>query len=167
MRSGRPKPLPPPSPTRESCGSCGTCCKLLEVPSLNKPTCQWCVHAKPGRLPGACTIYEARPIECRTFRCLWLMSHEDADKTPMPMMVRPDRSHVCFGALLMNGEAMEMGTAAHVDPAYPNAWLEWPMHQMMQQMVAQGVTIIIYCAGARKLWDRNGIRNIEPETKDG
>jgi len=85
----------------------------------------------------------------------------------MPMDVRPDRSHIAFGALLMNGEAMEMGTAAHVDPAYPNAWLEWPMHQMMQQMVAQGVTIIIYCAGARKLWDRNGIRNIEPETKDG
>jgi hypothetical protein len=57
---------------------------------------------------------------------------------------------------------MDMGTAAHVDPAYPDAWRKWPMYQMMQGMVAQGVTIIIYCAGDRKLWDRNGIRDIGP-----
>lgn len=158
------KPLPPPSPTRESCGTCGACCRSFAIPELNKPENVWCVHAKPGRLPGACTIYESRPQVCRTFRCLWLMSHLDPEKTPMPMAIRPDKSHVVFGAMSINGKVDENATTARVDPAYPNAWREWPMGAMIDQMVNQGITVVVYTKGQRILLERGRPpRDIGPE----
>ncbi len=53
-----------------SCGSCSLCCKLLEIPALEKLDYDWCKHCKPGC--GGCTIYDERPDACRTFSCLWM-----------------------------------------------------------------------------------------------
>jgi len=145
-RDGR---LPPPSPTRESCGTCSLCCKVMRVPQLDppKPSDEWCPHCVPGRLPGGCTIYETRPPICQGFRCLWLMSHTDLDKTPMPMAIRPDSSHVVFGALRVRLRGVpvndEMATTAHVDPDYPDAWRRWPMSGMLDQMLNQGIIIMV------------------------
>ena len=56
------------------CGSCSLCCKLMSVgdgPDAEKnawfvkPGGVWCPYCKPGK--GGCSIYEQRPVECRTF----------------------------------------------------------------------------------------------------
>lgn len=51
-----------------ACGPCNACCDFPAVPSLGKPVCSLCVHAGAA----GCAIYEARPAECRAYRCLWL-----------------------------------------------------------------------------------------------
>ncbi len=155
------KPLPPPSPTRESCGSCNACCRSFEIPVLNKPAGVWCPHVVLGK---GCGIYETRPGICRKFQCLWLMSHTDQQKTPMPMAIRPDKSHVLFGALSINGRVDEMATTARVEPGYPGAWRKWPVGAMINQMVDQGVTVVVYDRGTRTLLERGQPpRDIGPE----
>ena len=37
-----------PAPGRE-CGACTLCCKVFDVPVLEKPAGQWCKHCLPGR----------------------------------------------------------------------------------------------------------------------
>lgn len=130
---------------RESCGSCHLCCDLIAVTALAKPPCQLCKHAEPGRPGGACTIYDTRPYDCREFRCLWLISQEDVDKTPMPLELRPDNSHVVFAGLEVNGELYENGTSACVDPAHPDAWREPQMHAFLCRLAAKGVIVALRC----------------------
>lgn len=128
---------------RDSCGSCSLCCDLVAVTALAKPECQLCRHAEPGRPGGACTIYEARPEECRTFRCVWLISQEDEDKTPLPIELRPDNCHVVFAGVELNGEPYDDATAAHVDPKYPNAWREGPVYSFINKLVDKGVLVAL------------------------
>jgi len=104
-----------------------------------------CVHAEPGRRPGACTIYDVRPDECRTFRCAWLISNEDADKKPLPIELRPDRSHVVFGPLIVDGEPYDNGTVAHVDPEFPDAWREAPVLGFIDRLMGVGVAVVVCC----------------------
>ncbi|MEM1183809.1 MAG: hypothetical protein AAGI53_02295 [Planctomycetota bacterium] len=65
-----------------SCGSCRVCCKLPDIPELDKPRDTWCrFSAKSKGAPG-CTRYEARPDVCREFECAWLSGLGDADDRP-------------------------------------------------------------------------------------
>lgn len=93
--------------TGRVCGECTLCCKLERIPSLNKPPNSWCEHCDTG---VGCTVYERRPKECRTFRCLWL------DST-MPDAWRPDKVH-----LYAEGSGKGGYVKVCVDPAYPLAW---------------------------------------------
>ena len=102
-----------------------------------------CEHAEPGRPGGACTIYESRPDECRIFRCLWLISQEDEDKKSLPIELRPDNSHIVFAGVAVNGEICENGTAAHIDPKYPDAWREEPVNSFISQLVAKDVLVVL------------------------
>jgi hypothetical protein len=52
-----------------SCGDCNLCCKIPGVAALGKKNLTWCAHCDIGK---GCRIYETRPDECRSFRCLWL-----------------------------------------------------------------------------------------------
>jgi uncharacterized protein len=56
----------------------------MAVDQIKKPAGQWCKHCSPGK---GCKIYDARPQECRTFDCGWLLSD-------LPERFRPDRCHV-------------------------------------------------------------------------
>jgi hypothetical protein len=58
------------APARE-CGPCSICCRLPDIPELNKPIDTMCGHADPSRKAGACTIYGKRPQVCREFECAW------------------------------------------------------------------------------------------------
>ena len=73
------------------CGSCQACCKTpyLEAAEFTKPSHTLCKHAC-----GGCAIYDARPKECRVFKCNWLISQE-ADN-PLPVNLRPDKCGVIF-----------------------------------------------------------------------
>lgn len=53
-----------------TCQNCSLCCRLLEIPALDKPAGTWCTHCAPGK--GGCTIYEQRPSVCHKFACQWL-----------------------------------------------------------------------------------------------
>ena len=59
------------------CGSCVACCKVLGVPSLQKPRGVLCINA----LCGGCSIYKKRPQECADWKCEWLKGkYDDAER---------------------------------------------------------------------------------------
>jgi hypothetical protein len=53
------------------CGDCSYCCKLpgITAPFI-KPVNQWCEHCAPG---NGCQIYDTRPEQCRSYKCMWLV----------------------------------------------------------------------------------------------
>lgn len=61
----------PVAPLRE-CGSCTSCCTLLEVEAVGTSVNEWCKHCEAGK---GCTIYDDRPQMCRSFSCAWLQGH--------------------------------------------------------------------------------------------
>ncbi len=130
-------PLPLPSLSRESCGSCSSCCYLIAVPELNKLENQLCKYEHNG-----CSIYKKRPFGCRNFRCEWLMSHEDVDKVPWPISLRPDNSHVIFAVAHMsvNGKIVEcMG----VHEEFKGATGSWPASVLIENMRDSGIVVVV------------------------
>lgn len=55
------------------CGSCSACCHVLPVDDVNTVFMDDCQHQMEG---GGCSIYDARPLNCRGFQCFWLMLDE-------------------------------------------------------------------------------------------
>ena len=102
------------------CGSCTLCCKVLTVAALQKPGGRWCPHCRPGR---GCGIYEDRPQECRSFRCLWL-----ADPN-FPEEMKPERSKLVFVL-----EANASRVVAHCDPGRPQAWRDPENYRLLKNM---------------------------------
>ena len=70
------------------CGACTACCTVLGIAELKKPAHTACAH----QCPKGCSIYEKRPTECRTYRCLWLQGTE-------PEGLRPDNLGVILDAV--------------------------------------------------------------------
>src|SRR5262245_31688695 len=104
------------------CGSCSLCCKLLDIPEIDKPDNQWCKHCKPGH---GCTIYDMRPPVCRAFACQWLVN------SSLGMEWLPTRSKMVLrnvpsaGGLVLN---------VSVDPGYPNAWRKSPYYEHLKHL---------------------------------
>lgn len=67
--------------TERTCGTCTLCCKLMEITDLNKPGGTLCQHCAVGK---GCKIYEARPGQCREWRCGWLRNPHMWDDTLRP-----------------------------------------------------------------------------------
>jgi hypothetical protein len=63
------------------CDACSACCRLWEIPELDKPYDSPCQHqSKTG-----CRIYsDGRPATCVDYKCLWLAG-------TMPWWARPDK----------------------------------------------------------------------------
>jgi hypothetical protein len=59
----------PASVALRSCGDCTLCCKVFDVPVMNKPRDKWCQKCQPGK---GCAIWQDRPEFCRDFHCLWV-----------------------------------------------------------------------------------------------
>lgn len=68
------------------CGECTACCFTFANEQLQKPQSCWCSHATKK---GGCSIYPARPTECRNFFCDWLQGNFDERD-------RPDKVGVVF-----------------------------------------------------------------------
>lgn len=74
-----------------SCGACAACCHALAVDGLTprKPAFQVCPSLRSATIArGRCGVYDSRPGECASYRCLWLQGIIGETRD------RPDRSGV-------------------------------------------------------------------------
>ena len=92
------------------CGTCTACCTTHGIPSLNKAPGDAC-----SKIAGRCSIYEARPAECRDFDCLWLQGMFDGAD-------RPDRLGVVASVTGEDREQYEHGHALALYEAYPGGF---------------------------------------------
>ena len=112
------------STSRKSCGDCSLCCKLMNVPELNKPRNVWCQHLVIGK---GCGIHEARPDVCRGFYCRWT---EDPALGPE---WKPNKSKM---VLAHHGEDR---LTVYVDPGATGAWRKEPYLSRLVAMARVGL----------------------------
>ena len=75
----------------------------------------------PYCAPGVgCKIYESRPVECRTFMCMWLLNNN------LGAEWKPDRSKL----VVTNGRDGK-GLEVRCDPGFPQAWRKEPYHSQI------------------------------------
>ena len=72
--------------TRE-CGDCNMCCKLPEIPSINKKSYSWCKNCNIGE---GCNIYEKRPEKCKDFVCLYVTGLTDLKPNKCGFFIFPE-----------------------------------------------------------------------------
>lgn len=109
--------FPRPIPGRE-CGSCSMCCKVYNVPEINKPAGTWCTHCKPGR---GCGIHDALPSQCATFNCMWRIREE------LPPHWKPDQAKMVISVDPASGYII-----VQVDPSMPSAWRRQPYYDQLR-----------------------------------
>ena len=134
-----------------NCGGCSLCCKLLDIPELEKPANRWCQHCAPGR---GCTIYDKRPQPCRDFACVWLESQHDA--TPLPPELRPDQCRVVL-AFAPNRRDVQ----GYCDPGEPDAWKAPPVLKLLAIMSRQGLRVMVGNGCEYYAFDRGRARRAE------
>jgi hypothetical protein len=114
---GKPASLP----VRE-CGSCSSCCTILEVAAVNKPVNQFCQHCDLGK---GCKIYDDRPLMCRSFSCAWLQGHLDDDWYP----------ETAGMVVHFSQDAVNIA----VDPAFPERWKQEPYFSKLSEWSLNGI----------------------------
>lgn len=112
-----------PAPGRE-CGGCTLCCKVYDVPALDKPAGTWCRHCRPGQ---GCGIHETRPAQCRSFHCLWMTQGWLGPEW------KPDRSKI-----VLSVDPATRFLFAQVDPGAPAAWKREPYYGHLKQWARAG-----------------------------
>ncbi len=122
----------------KSCGPCTFCCKVLAVEELAKPAGTLCGHCAAG-----CTIYETRPLACRSFECVWLMDPE------MPHRFRPDLTRV-----MLDQDHDGARLIARCDTANPMAWRRGPMFAALKAYATEhwGTGRIAMAVAGRRAW---------------
>lgn len=118
------------SVTGRKCGACSMCCRLLDVPEINKPKHNWCQHCRPGN--GGCTIYDQRPGICRSYACQWLMYPLvfGDEWFPPKAKIVADFHFEDNGAIIAR---------FHVDPRFPNRWREEPYYSKIRRFALAGL----------------------------
>ena len=104
--------------TVRACDGCTLCCKVMRVPSLEKPENTWCPHCRIG---VGCAIYEGRPGECEAFVCGYLLIPELTPEW------KPAVSHLIIMGGLNDGRINIV-----VDPARPDAWRRQPYYGVIK-----------------------------------
>jgi len=110
-----------PAPGR-SCGTCTLCCKVYDVPSLDKPAGKWCQHCKPGQ---GCGIHETRPQHCRSFHCFWMTSDLLGPEW------KPERCR-----FVLSVDPATQNLLVQVDPGQPSAWKTAPYYDQIKRWAA-------------------------------
>ena len=113
-----------PAPGR-ACGTCTLCCKVYDVPALDKPAGQWCGHCKPGR---GCGIHLTRPDHCRSFHCLWMT------ETWLGPEWKPERSKI-----VLSIDPATRFLFAQIDPGHAAAWRRDPYYGQLKRWAAASV----------------------------
>jgi hypothetical protein len=116
--------------TGRVCGSCSLCCKLLDVPEVEKPENDWCAHCRPGH---GCRIYARRPYVCATYSCLWLI-RKDWGEAWFPPKAR------IVADLHVKQDTGQLFCRFHLDPAYPNRWRDQPYYSWIKHTALVGLT---------------------------
>jgi len=147
------------SRSENRCGTCSLCCKLPEIPVLNKPEGRWCQHCAVGK---GCTIYETRPAPCRAFNCLWLESQEE--QRPLPPELRPDRSKI-----FLTFTPDRKDVLGYCDPASPHAWKDAAVFRLLQVIAGQGHRVMFGNGREYFALDNGRVRRVElaEPDKDG
>jgi hypothetical protein len=123
---------------KRNCGDCTLCCKVMAIEELQKPVGSWCPHCQPGR---GCLIYDNRPDECRSFRCLWLVNDL------LDRRWQPSKSRFVL-------TTSEDGIEVRCDPGYPDAWRKEPFRSEIRQWAISGETqdvTVVVIVGARMI----------------
>ncbi|HEX8168059.1 MAG TPA: hypothetical protein VF601_20000 [Beijerinckiaceae bacterium] len=110
-----------PAPGKD-CGTCTLCCKVFDVPSLNKPMGQWCRHCLPGK---GCGIHATRPEHCRAFHCLWMTAPWLGPEW------KPERSK-----MVLTVDPATRFLLVQVDPGNAAAWRREPYYGQLKQWAA-------------------------------
>ena len=113
-----------PAPGRD-CGSCTLCCKVYDVPAVEKAAGTWCRHCLPGR---GCGIHETRPQHCRSFHCMWMT------ETWLGPEWKPERSK-----LVLSVDPATRFLLVQVDPGAAGAWRREPYYGQLKSWAAAGI----------------------------
>lgn len=119
----RPAQLPAKQNVRQ-CGSCNSCCDILEVTAVAKPMNQLCKHWETGK---GCTVYDHRPQMCRSFTCAWLQGHFNDDWFPEKARI----------VVHFSGDAVNV----QVDPSCPDRWREEPYFSKLCELSLNGMRV--------------------------
>ena len=137
-----------------NCGSCTLCCKVFEVPVLEKPAGSWCKHCQPGK---GCGIWETRPDHCRAFYCLWMTQSWLAPEW------KPDISKIVITVDPATGFLL-----FQVDPGSANAWKREPYYSQIKRWsaayLAKGLLCLVFVnkAATVVLPDRDQVLGVIP-----
>lgn len=108
-----------------TCGSCTQCCRVYEIPALQKPMGVWCQHCTPGR---GCNAYDARPEQCQQFYCLWMQA------TFLGPEWKPDKAR-----FVLTVDAASQFLYVQLDANQPAAWRKQPYYGQLKQWAAAGL----------------------------
>jgi hypothetical protein len=120
-------------PGRE-CGSCTLCCKVYNIPEIDKAAGKWCKHCTPGK---GCAIHDALPSQCSKFNCLWrtmeaLPPHWKPEQSKMVITIYPQNEFIYV----------------QVDPGTPAAWRKQPyydeLHHWAKTNLPKGIHVIVF-----------------------
>jgi hypothetical protein len=120
-------------PGRE-CGSCTLCCKVYDIPEIDKAMGKWCKHCKPG---NGCTIHDSLPSTCSEFNCLWRTREQ------LPPYWKPEQSKMVITIFPLTEFIY-----VQVDPGTPGAWLKQPYFNDLQlwakNNLPKGIHVIVF-----------------------
>jgi len=68
------------------CEDCNLCCKLPEIPSINKKSYSWCKSCDIGI---GCKIYDNKPKKCNEFSCAYLENFTDLKPNMVGFIIFP------------------------------------------------------------------------------
>lgn len=128
---------PIPTTSKRTCGDCAMCCKLPDVPELNKKGGEWCPNCVNYK---GCGIYDTRPQTCRTFFCVYVMDELVREEW------NPMKSKM---VLAFRTGLQKMQISVMVDPSRPDAWRKDPYITDLRSW-ARGFYVII-CIAERRI----------------
>ncbi|MGA9658778.1 MAG: hypothetical protein WBQ60_06735 [Asticcacaulis sp.] len=113
------RPVAPKRAQLKQCGDCNLCCKVYDIPDLEKKSGHTCFNVRDE---GGCGIWGLHPTICQEFKCLWL-KHDD-----MSGIWRPD--HAGF---VLRVEPNGTTLAVDVDPDRADAWRQPHYYDQLKQ----------------------------------
>lgn len=121
------------------CQDCDGCCRVFEVASIGKQFGEPCWHlGKTAEGPG-CKIYAERPLECRTYVCLWLDSQRKPGKE-FDEKLRPDVCKVVMGY----PQARDRETLMiYPYPGHEDSWRVPPVSDYLREILARGAKVVV------------------------
>lgn len=121
------------------------CCKLLNIPVLQKPRQVWCKHCQIG---VGCGIYPDRPAECASFYCLYRLSPELGEEW------KPSLSK-----MVLNYESKIRRVNVSVDADSPDIWRQEPYYSQLKGMALH----LLRGKGHLLVWTRDDVVAILPD----
>jgi hypothetical protein len=106
------------------------CCKVYNVPEIDKPAGKWCTHCKPGK---GCTIHDALPSQCAAFNCLWRIEKE------LPPHWKPDQAK-----MVVSIDPASNYIIVQVDPSSPTAWRRQPYYDQLRLWAKRNLHLGMY-----------------------